>query len=376
MFRLHTLSTIAVAAVVTAALAACGSKVLDFRNAEIVNGKVYASGANEPFSGRLTNVPVDKLMLPQRGFEILSNVVSNSNAVIPASLRALQSFAGASNALMLLPDALCDADFSGGAPSGKITCTSPRSETVQIQAAFNEGVLDGDFVLFDASGKQPIVNATFRHGLPDGKLEIHSPTTGKLVHTGNLDNGVLSGKEEAFDPTTGNRVLSATLVNGLYDGTFTRYAPDGKQMTLQASYVQGKLDGNRKSWNEDGKLVADQMFAHDVEVGADGTAISDCVSEWNDAFHAVPDARPVEPTSAREQWQASCREGKHPLRGASATPEAAPATPVALTAHAERDECVDAWTAAFHQENGKDAPVSTEQLGEWKAWCDGGRRPS
>jgi hypothetical protein len=34
---------------------------------------------------------------------------------------------------------------------------------------------------------------------------------------------------------------------------------------------------------------------------------------------------------------------------------------------------VDGWTAAFRQENGEDAMVTMDQLGEWEAWCKEGK---
>lgn len=34
------------------ALAGCSGHVLEFRNAEVVNGKIYKSGANEPSAAR------------------------------------------------------------------------------------------------------------------------------------------------------------------------------------------------------------------------------------------------------------------------------------------------------------------------------------
>lgn len=40
------------------------------------------------------------------------------------------------------------------------------------------------------------------------------------------------------------------------------------------------------------------------------------------------------------------------------------------------EACVDNWMAAFRKENGEDAPVRTEQLDEWEAWCKDGRLPS
>lgn len=45
------------------ALSGCG-KNLEFRNAEVSNGKIYAHGANEPFDGRVTNIP-EQVIVPE-----------------------------------------------------------------------------------------------------------------------------------------------------------------------------------------------------------------------------------------------------------------------------------------------------------------------
>jgi hypothetical protein len=44
-------------------LSACGHKVLDYRNAQFVNGKIYSGGANSPFSGAVTNVPNGQILI-------------------------------------------------------------------------------------------------------------------------------------------------------------------------------------------------------------------------------------------------------------------------------------------------------------------------
>ncbi|MBU9418073.1 hypothetical protein KTE23_15970 [Burkholderia multivorans] len=50
-------------------LAGCKGDVLDYRNAQVVNGKVYAGDANTPFSGKVTNVPVPDILNNQPGYQ-------------------------------------------------------------------------------------------------------------------------------------------------------------------------------------------------------------------------------------------------------------------------------------------------------------------
>ena len=51
----------------TVVLPGCGGSVLDFRNAEISNGKLYKAGADAVFTGTVTNIPQAKLLGSQPG---------------------------------------------------------------------------------------------------------------------------------------------------------------------------------------------------------------------------------------------------------------------------------------------------------------------
>jgi hypothetical protein len=89
-------------------LVGCGSKVLDFRNAEISNGKVYANGANTPFSGKVTNVPGGTVFGPQPGY---AKLIATLNKVSPDLSIADVGLT-----------ALCDAESSDGVLEGKMQC--------------------------------------------------------------------------------------------------------------------------------------------------------------------------------------------------------------------------------------------------------------
>src|SRR5689334_14506722 len=47
--------------VIGLALTGCSAEILDFRNAEISNNKLYSRGDNSPFSGNVTNMPLNKM---------------------------------------------------------------------------------------------------------------------------------------------------------------------------------------------------------------------------------------------------------------------------------------------------------------------------
>lgn len=111
-------------------LAACGNKVLDYRNAQITNGKVYAGNADEPFSGKVTNVPFNAVFLNQPGYKKL---IGPTNALI-------MGLYGTS--------LLCEIEVDDGALNGDVSCKKQQSEVVQVKAHFKGGALVDDFAMY------------------------------------------------------------------------------------------------------------------------------------------------------------------------------------------------------------------------------------
>ncbi|RDU94943.1 toxin-antitoxin system YwqK family antitoxin [Trinickia dinghuensis] len=363
------LTAIAIAAVV---LAGCKGEVLDYRNAQMVNGKVYDGSANEPFSGKLTNVPDRSLLIQQAGFQMVGKLASIALADgVPATERNVQSFLGRAGAETLLSGALCDVQIEGGLPNGPAVCKAPQSDVVRIATSFKHGALDGSLKLSGGQSDGPLLEATFSNGQPDGTEKVYSWTDHKLIHTFPWSKGVAAGTEEAFDANTGALVKRATFVDGKYEGEVVHYAPDGKQVTLRATYVNGKLNGPYKEWDPSGPLIADKTYSNGVEVGADGSDVGSCVNEWEDAYRAVPSHPAFPAPELTQKWEASCRAGKHP-----SAPDAEMPSPAVSIEKPTSDGCVKAWTAAYRHENGDDAVVTTDQLGEWKSWCKVGKEPN
>jgi hypothetical protein len=374
--RRTALTAIAVTAVL---LAGCKGGVLDYRSAQMVNGKVYAGSANEPFSGTLTNVPDRSLLIGQAGFQLTGKLASIAIADSePVTERNAQSFLGRSGAETLLSGASCDVQIDGGLPDGPAVCKAPQSDVVRIETSFKHGALDGSLKLSGGQNNGALMEVTFRNGLVDGTQKIYSWTNHKLVHTFPWNNGVASGTEEAFDANTGALVKRATFVDGRYEGEVVHYAPDGRQITLRATYANGKLNGAYKEWDANGTLAVDKTYSDGVEVGADGSNFDTCMNEWDGAYRAVPDHRAFPPSELQQQWETSCRAGKHPSTSSSVQsgltapgpgPGPGPGT------QSTPDGCMDAWTTAYRRENGDDAIVTADQLGEWQSWCKDGKRP-
>lgn len=356
---------------VAALLAGCKGDVLDYRNAQMVNDKVYDGNANEPFSGKLTNVPDRSLLIEQAGFQLTGKLASIALAdSVPAAESNAQSFLGSSGAETLLSGAVCDVQINGGVPDGPAVCKAPQSEVVRIETSFKHGTLDGSFKLFGGQSDGTLLEVTFSNGQPNGTEKVYSWTDHKLIHSFPWNKGIAAGTEEAFDSNTGALVKRATFVNGKYEGEVVHYAPDGKQVTIRATYVNGKLNGPYKEWDPSGTLIADKVYSNGVEVGADGSDVGACVNEWDNAYRAVP-GRPAFPApELKRLWEASCQAGEHPPAPDSETP-----SPAVSSENPAPHDCVKAWTAAYRHENVGDAVVTADQLSEWQSWCEEGKRP-
>lgn len=333
----------------TLALAGCGDKALDFRNAEINNGKIYAGNANDPFSGKVTNIPYNQ-------------VFSDTDGLGKAQ-RAFLTVVKANDAINY--QAVCDAQAHDGLRDGKVICKLRNSNTTEIETSFKDGNLDGDFKLYDRDGSTILNSVSFVDGQPDGKQEMYSPRNHKLVHIVHWSKGALNGEEEGFDEETGNRILHANWANGQHDGEYVEYAPDGKQVIDQVKFVQGAKDGveelfypesgkprqtghyvnghltgTAKAWDPDGRLVYDRDYDATGAMVPDSPALSNCIANMiND--QSLKDAKDV--MILREDVaRATCKENPSLNAGASAqtdatqaVPELAPLTATASSATAQ-----------------------------------------
>ncbi|WP_423391995.1 toxin-antitoxin system YwqK family antitoxin [Burkholderia sp. LMG 21824] len=378
------------------ALGGCKGDVLDYRNVQFSNGKAYSGDANKPFSGTLTNVPSGVILDSQSGFR---KVVSSIERVLPMLTYDYVQSVGIGNfptdPRIPVP-VYCDTHVADGILDGKTVCKAANTDNIRLEMALKEGRPDSELTVYTPDGaSQKLATIAFRNGEPDGRQEIYSPTTHRLVHVSNWSKGAPEGQEEGFDEKTGNRILLATYVNGQLNGPFTRYAPDGKQITYRATFVNGKpqgteetydpttgkltgraeytnglLSGNVKRWNADGKLIYEKDYQNGQESPPVPT-VTACLDRRYTAFHSSGDPRENVNSEQRNQWEAECKEESVDRAGSTQRSES-----TATTSSSDDEICVSIWTAAFHRENGDDAVVTADQLGEWRSWCKDGKRPS
>lgn len=302
------------------------SKPLDFRNAQINNGKIYAGNDNSPFSGKVTNVPYSQIFQDTDGLDKAQRaflLVVKDNGAINYQV-------------------VCDLQAHDGLRDGKVVCKLPNSDTKEIEASFSDGKLDGDYKLYDKDGSTILNSVSFAQGQPDGKQEMYSPRSHKLVRVAHWSKGVPNGEEEGFDENTGNRTLHANWSNGQLDGELFEYAPDGKQVLHHVKfvrgakdgveelfypdtgkprqygqYVNGQLTGATKAWDPDGRLVYERDYANGRQI-PDSPEVRACIEHLINEVKEASDY-----TIGREDVaRATCKENPT-LNAGAAAPSAA-----------------------------------------------------
>ncbi|MAG67031.1 MAG: hypothetical protein CMK74_14370 [Pseudomonadales bacterium] len=317
------------------AISGCSESVLDWRNASVSGGLVYEGDSNEPFSGRLTNIPGDSLPLGPKFEEI----VASFNSPLGGYENRDQYITGRR--------LTCDTHVNDGYIEGETSCRE-RSGVTRWTGYIYEDGMDGDVQLFDATGAKALVTAEFSKGLEHGTRRIYSHKTGGLIGEFNFEDGKMHGEQNIW-AENGTKVRHFTAVNGNKTGVETKWSRNGQkvgeipygdygvngivrvwdaesgQLLNETTYVEGERLGRAKAWNEDGTVK------YIVDVRADGTSV--IVEE---------DEQRLEP--------------------------AAPASSALST-------CEEQWITAYRAEVGEDAMINNEQLGEWEQWCSEGRRP-
>jgi hypothetical protein len=262
-------------AVVALCLYGCSRPILDYRNVQIVNGKVFAGDADKPFSGTVTNFPDNELLRSQNGFRKFAYIIVHADAAPSTPIAQQLAFDTTVPvaALYTTTTSYCTVSVRDGWLDGPSKCTAPNSDTSGTQMSFSKGVLDGNVTFFDFDRSQNLVaEGSFVNGVIDGKQKVYSLKTGKLIEMVHWDNGALTGGEEAYDENTGKLTMRTNEKNGKLDGAFDQYDPRSGTKTGHGNFVDGKLEGEVQKWDASGKVISDKTFKDGVDVSAQPTS--------------------------------------------------------------------------------------------------------
>jgi antitoxin component YwqK of YwqJK toxin-antitoxin module len=324
--------------VTAAALTGCGAKVLDYRNATISSGKIYQGNENEPFNGKLTNVP-EFVIFPR---DAAISVLRPLDDVRKELDGANQYFRDTGPCVVTVKD---------GLPNGEADCKFRQSELARSTITFRNGVLSGAVKIYAFPPQKHVVaDAAFKDGRLEGKHQIFSPENGKKIWEATWKDGVKDGAETVWDEGTGNVIGRANYVAGKPQGDVVRYAPDGKRLIYRAHLEGGLFEGVEEEFEPTtGRPLKYVEWKAGRKNGVERA--------WN---------WPGQPPFESQCNQDVCRVTKRPED--AQTQAAAPsASPVG---------CVDRWIAAHHKVAGPDAMIAADQLSEWEEWCAKGTVPN
>ncbi|WP_226257450.1 toxin-antitoxin system YwqK family antitoxin [Burkholderia cepacia] len=370
-------------------LAGCKGDALDYRNAQIVNGKVYAGDANTTFSGKVTNAPYGVVFNQQPGMDRMISV-----------LEAGRGFG--------LYQTICDATVKDGELNGDVACKTPASDTVLLNASFDDAALSGEMKIYGTDGKIVIVSASFKHGQPDGKEEQVLPATQKTIRVVHWDEGKLDGESKAWDSKTGELAAEAHYSKGVLNGDFySRTISTGQQpFIVKGVFHDGKFTGTKPTTYPNDQYIYD--IRTDVQYVDDMIQNQNDIDRMNQFGRQVADcvhqaAYPMAQTKGRTylttdeetdlvrqcKAQASAHNASNNdssiLAAASGQDKKASAylDSVNKNQNESRDEwptednaCTQKWQKNFVAKNGPDAIIRYDMAWEWVDNCRAGKQPS
>jgi hypothetical protein len=229
----------------TLLLSGCGKDVLDWRNVEMSGGSVYEHGSNEPFTGKVTNIPgkviFDSTKAPLQ-VERIFRVVG-----APAGLENGWAINGLSWK--------CDADVVDGDLDGMISCTDMERPGVFYKFTVDSGEADGEVTANDGT-------YSLKTHFTDGKLDQDFVVT-----------GVADSLQYIYMPVRNNavnghgRILSKNgmvytegeYLNNKPVGEWSQYYKNSEQVQAVFVYDQDGRETARSVFTEDGIPIANPV---------------------------------------------------------------------------------------------------------------------
>ncbi|KFI05460.1 toxin-antitoxin system YwqK family antitoxin [Massilia sp. BSC265] len=371
-------------------LAGCGD-TLDFRNAEVSNGAIYAAGSNTPFSGNLTNIPYARLPVAPLGRVIKMTATAGGDQALSEAVlgNAVAAMLGSGNPFV------CDVKVSDGALDGAAKCKINGSKSVVFDLAFKQNQIDGDVVMFHPDGKgAKRAEATFVDGKLHGALKIYSADGKIVVNSANFEHGLGEGTEEIRHPRSGSLIRQVNWSGGKQIGKEKSWSEDGTLLT-DLEWNDGKQNGIQKQYDDTGKLMlADLTWKNGKATGMQVTGYHGPKSGYH-VYHLKDGINHGEHRAYLEKRDASgiyldkletFVDGKvdgtvtyYKEDGSVSSTETyahgnwvsnqGEQRQAAESGANDAPACLDKKIAAYRGEFGEDAMIKADVLSEWEADC-------
>jgi hypothetical protein len=199
-------------------IAGCSKPVLDWRNADVSNGKIYEVGANEPFDGLVTNVPhgkIERLI----GAEVLWNLRTNQPKKMATLLGGMNY--------------QCDVTVKDGLVADHVICRHHQSQVVAYEGRLENGRLDGEMLFHGSDGGRVLV-LPMTAGRVDGRVQVY------------------------FGDNPEQLSLEADVVNNGYDGELIGYHPSGK-ISVKGHHSTSLPTGVWETYREEDGTVSERV---------------------------------------------------------------------------------------------------------------------
>lgn len=380
-------------------LSGCG-QTLDFRNAEVSNSKIYEEGQNEPFSGRVTNVPLGVAPVPKIGSLLkLVGQFTGDNSVEGLLMGAF--VLGLTDASSDSP-VVCNVKVDDGLLNGDAECTLNKTGATIYKFKYADSIPTGMVKLYSAKheGKLLAEMNLDDKGVLQGKSEIFHSENGKKVYVGTWVDGEPDGEIRRYNHENGNLIANASFKAGKFDGELVEYTPDGTTLIRKSNWVGGALQGPFEEYDETGKQIkvttyidnVDQQILADAQRSAKELIAAGYGSENDSSLpeRLFAQLECVDNHSRSNEYKgvsrAELEKGCNLVTVETFAAERA-AEVEELNRYAKEEArsmveqggiaadqgCVDAWTAAHRAEAGEESAVSVEQIREWQQWCAEGK---
>lgn len=275
---------------ISAALTGCGDELLDFRNAEMSNGLIYSKGENKPFTGDVTNVPLNSIPTKDLSemLQLIKKVTNDQSLSQLLMVGSIASLMGNSSA----PTVVCDALVSEGYLNGPVQCFTASGRLSVMDINYVDGNINGGVIFYSLKDKSKSVlaEAEYTGGKLSGEFKVYGLKSNKLISRTVWVNGVLNGLVENFSDDTQKLTRRASAVDGKLEGDVEEYDGLSGDLVKTTTYKAGVKVEPKTAVASKESCSDSWMSAYRKEVGDEAAITSDQISEW-------------------EQW---CAEGKMP----------------------------------------------------------------
>jgi hypothetical protein len=235
-----------VALMATLCMSGCSKPVLDWRNAEVSNGKIFETGADEAFDGLVTDVPHGKIQ-KLLGAAVLWSLKTNQPKGMANLLGGM--------------DYECDVTVKDGLVADHVICRHHQSQVVAYEGQLNNGRLDGETLFHSPSGGRVVV-LPMKEGRVDGRVQVYfGDSPEQLSLEADMANSTYNGELIGYHPS-GKVSVKGQNSSGVPTGVWETYREEDGTVSERVMYEAGKVV-SQSLYEPDGKeyLTEEQMWA-------------------------------------------------------------------------------------------------------------------